>query len=62
MQRIATPCMHTQSFQGERENNVLQLQSTAAAVPICWLYTGAAIMTMNSSIKGAIYRGNNMSL
>lgn len=39
--------MHTQSFQGETENNVLQLQPAAAAVLV--LHTGAAIMTMNST-------------
>lgn len=37
------------SFQGETENNVLQLQSTAAAAPARVLYTGAAIIAMNST-------------
>lgn len=41
---------HThKSFQGETENNVLQLQPTAAVVLMCACYTGAAIITMNST-------------
>lgn len=48
-QTLTRMCTHThKGFQRETENNVLQLQSTAAVAPMCARYTGAAIITMNS--------------